>query len=85
MAKSANVHIIVGNDEALVRQRATETVTRLVGPQPDDFAFDVYEEGESGPTPALGADAALSGRSEDGVAQALQRTGRRVFQEFGCG
>ena len=53
MAKSANVHIIVGNDEALVRQRATETVTRLVGPQPDDFAFDVYEEGESGPTPEL--------------------------------
>ena len=53
MAKSANVHIIVGNDGALVRQRATETVTRLVGPQPDDFAFDVYEEGESGPTPEL--------------------------------
>lgn len=49
MAKSANVHLIVGNDDATVFRRGTEEAHRLAGPSPDAFAFDVYEERDTGP------------------------------------
>lgn len=43
----SDVHLITGDDEAMVFQESRKAVERLAGPEPDEFSFEVYCEDEN--------------------------------------
>ncbi|MGI6354158.1 MAG: DNA polymerase III subunit delta [Lentisphaeria bacterium] len=48
-----NIYLISGNDESQIRADAEKTALALVGPDPDPFVLEVFQEDDSGPTAAL--------------------------------
>lgn len=48
-----NIYLISGNDESQIRADAEKTALALAGPEPDPFVLEVFQEDDSGPTPAL--------------------------------
>jgi DNA polymerase III delta subunit len=51
--KSVNVFLLSGNDASLIHGEADKLVRSIAGDNPDPFAFELFQEGDAGPTAAM--------------------------------
>lgn len=51
--KSVNVFLLSGNDGSLIHAEADKLLRSIVGDNPDPFAFELFQEGDAGPTAAM--------------------------------